>query len=166
VVLDDPSDRRDAVTTAIPADQEMLLRLIDSKFETSNAKLDGISATLQVMTDRFDHYDDRFSDHEKRIADIEGQMTARKVLVADYDAHKLLVATHGSDIVALQKWQTEEQTTNRNASRWGGYIWGACGSAVTAIIGWIIVSYVNATASPPVQPVRQIEHVQTATISR
>ena len=46
-------------SSTVPADQAMLLRLIDAKFETSNAKLDGISATLLTMSERFVHYDKR-----------------------------------------------------------------------------------------------------------
>lgn len=152
-----------ALDSNIPADQAMLLRLIDSKFETTNTKIEGIAATLQIMNDRFGHYDKRFDDHDHRLGEIESQMVARKLLVDDYNAQKVVIKENQDSICALEKWQTEEQTTTRNASKWGSAVWTLVGSAATAILGWLIVSYVNATASPSVQvqhspAVHQVEY--------
>ncbi len=147
-----------AVDPSIPADQAMLLRVIDAKFETSNAKLDGISATLTVMNDRFSHYDKRFEHVEHTVAEHAAKLAARDLQVVDFMDQKKLIQINSSAIVALEKWQTEEQTTTRNASRWGGAVWTLVGSAVTAILGWLIVSYVQATSTPTVQVHPQTVH--------
>ena len=47
-------------------------------------------------------------------------------------------------VTALEKWQTETQTTTANARKWGAIAWSVIGSAVTGIIGWIIVTYIHA----------------------
>ena len=145
-----------AVDSSIPADQAMLLRVIDAKFETSNAKLDGISATLTVMNDRFSHYDKRFEHVEHTVAEHASKLAARDLQVIDFMDQKKLIQINSSAIVALEKWQTEEQTTTRNASKWGSAVWTLVGSAVTAIGGWLLVSYVNATATPQ----SQVQHPQ------
>jgi hypothetical protein len=154
-----------AVDSSIPSDQAMLLRVIDAKFETSNAKLDGISATLTVMNDRFSHYDKRFENVEHTVADHAAKLAARDLQVIDFVDQKKLIAVNTSAIIALEKWQTEEQTTTRNASKWGGAVWTLVGSAVTAILGWLIVSYVNATATPTVQvqPPQTVHQVESGT---
>jgi hypothetical protein len=55
----------------LPPDMAMLLRLIDSKFETQSAKLDGLHSTLSAMGDRFASTDRRLDDHETRIKNVE-----------------------------------------------------------------------------------------------
>lgn len=159
-----------AIDSSIPADQAMLLRIIDAKFETSNAKLDGISATLTVMNDRFSHYDKRFEHVEHTVADHAAKLAARDLQVVDFIDQKKLIAVNTSAIIALEKWQTEEQTTTRNASKWGSAVWTLIGAVITSMLGWLIVSYVNATASPAPQPhsqtVQQIERgTSTTTIA-
>ena len=57
--------------TDMPTDMAMLLRLIDAKFETSNAKLDGLQSTLTAMGERFASTDRRLDDHETRIKHVE-----------------------------------------------------------------------------------------------
>lgn len=158
-----------AVDPSIPADQAMLLRIIDAKFETSNAKLDGISATLTVMNDRFSHYDKRFEHVEHTVADHAAKLAARDLQVVDFNDQKKLIQINTSAIVALEKWQTEEQTTTRNASKWGSAVWTLIGAVVTSMVGWLVVSYVYATTTPQTvqhpQTVHQVESgTSTATI--
>lgn len=153
-----------AVDSSIPSDQAMLLRVIDAKFETSNAKLDGISATLTVMNDRFSHYDKRFEHVEHTVAEHAAKLAARDLQVVDFNDQKKLIQINHSAIVALEKWQTEEQTTTRNASKWGGVVWTLVGSSVTAILGWLILNYVNATSTPqPVQHPQAVHQVESGT---
>jgi hypothetical protein len=130
-----------AVDPSIPADQAMLLRVIDAKFETSNAKLDGISSTLAAMNERFGLYDKRFDDHEHRLAEMEGHMKARELQVKDFEDTKATLKEYGKSIFVLEKWQTEEQTTSRNASSWGKAAWGVCGSGITALVGFLLLQF-------------------------
>lgn len=128
----------------LTADQAMLLRLIDAKFETTNAKLEGIAATLTAMGERFGHYDKRFDDHEHRIGEIESQMTARQILITDYHGTKARVDKVQDRLDDLERWQTEEQTTSRNAGKWAGVIWGFCGSGITALLVFLASLYFQA----------------------
>lgn len=147
------------VDPSIPADQAMLLRLIDSKFETTNTKIEGIASTLQVMNDRFGLYDKRFDNHEHRLGDMEAQMLARKLLVDDFNAQKLIIRGNSDAITVLEKWQTEEQTTTRNASKWGSALWGLVGSGVTA--GVLFLTSLFFQSQPAAVPASQ--HWETTT---
>lgn len=151
------------VDPSIPADQAMLLRLIDSKFETTNTKIEGIASTLQVMSDRFGLYDKRFDNHEHRLGDMEAQMLARKLLIDDFNAQKLIIRGNSDAITVLEKWQTEEQTTTRNASKWASVLWGLIGSGVTA--GVLFLASLFFQAQPAVVSAPQhgetITHAQT-----
>ena len=128
----------------IPSDMTMLLRLIDSKFETSNAKLDGLKQAIEGMTTLHKRFDERIDDHEGRLQTIEQTMESRKVMLVEYADLKLTVKANAENIDRLQEWQTRETTTATNAKAWGGAVWGLIGSAVTGIVGWIIVSYARA----------------------
>lgn len=130
----------------------MLLRLIDAKFETSNAKLDGISATLTAMNDRFGVYDKRFEDHEHRISQAEQMMAQRALQVADYEATKRRVEAQGNQIAGLEQWQTAEQTTTANARSWGSAVWAVIGGGVTTGLMFVATLYFQAqppAAQPP-----------------
>lgn len=152
----------------LPPDQAMLLRLIDSKFETTNTKIEGIASTLQVMNDRFGLYDKRFDNHEHRLGDMEAQMLARKLLVDDFNAQKLIIRGNSDAITVLEKWQTEEQTTTRNASKWGSALWGLVGSGVTAAV--LFVASMFFQNQPPVGQTQHqaetITHAETQAVTQ
>ncbi len=154
------------IDPAIPADQAMLLRLIDAKFDTTNTKIEGVAATLKVMNDRFVHYDNRFDDHEHRIAGIESTMAARQLMIADFLDLKTIVKQNGDSITVLEKWQTEEQTTTRNASKWGSALWTLIGSGVTAGLIFVATAYFQSQPTAAVHPAiethtRALEQVTT-----
>lgn len=146
------------VDPLIPADQAMLLRLIDAKFETSNAKLDGISATLTVMNDRFGVYDKRFEDHEHRISAAEQMMAQRALQVADYEATKRRVEGQANQISALEQWQTAEKTTADNVKSWGRGVWAVIGGGVTTGLMFVATLYFQAQPPATVHPNVQINH--------
>ena len=136
------------IDSNIPADQQMLLRLIDAKFDTTNAKLEGIASTLTVMNDRFGRYDKKFSEHDARLSIIEGDLKVRQLQVADYERTKMHVEKIDSDIGDLRRWQTEEVTTSRNASRWGGFAWSVVGSGVTALVIFLAAQFLDSKKQP------------------
>ena len=141
----------------LPADMTMLLRLIDSKFETMSAKMDGLQSSLDTMNKLHSRFDQRLDDHESRLQSIEQTMESRKVILAEYDDVK-------ADVKATKDWMTIEQTTAKNAKAWVGAVWAVAGSAFTAIIGWIIVGYVGSLHPAPIEHREKttIESVQTS----
>jgi hypothetical protein len=120
----------------IPSDMQMLLRLIDSKFETHGAKLDGLQNTLIAFTDRFSRYDQKFDDHEMRLQQAEGILKAREVMLIEYQDVK-------GDVAKLRTWMTEEEAKGENMTLWTKVLWAIGGPAITAVVGWLIVSYVH-----------------------
>jgi hypothetical protein len=129
------------VDPSIRPDDAMLLRLIDAKFANTDTKIDGVSATLKVMNDRFVLYDNRFDDHEHRIGAVESTMAARQLMIADFVNLKSIVKNMGDAITGLEKWQTKVKTTTTNASRWGSMIWNIIGGGVTAGLLFLATLY-------------------------
>lgn len=126
------------------AEQTMLLRLIDAKFETLNTKVDGVGSSVKALSEAVAQitvrFDSHIADHEHRLASIESVMAQRALQVREFEDLKKTVAT-------IDNWKTEEQTTSRNAGKWGGAIWGACGSGVTAGLIFLATAYFQ--AQPP-----------------
>lgn len=151
------------IDPSTPADQAMLLRLIDAKFETTNAKLEGIAATLTAMGERFGHYDKRFDDHEHRLGDIESQMAARELLITDYHGTKTKLDKVEDRTVDLETWRTEEKTTAANAGKWGSFIWGAFGSGITALLMFLATMYFQAQPKVAEQGIAVSEHSKVIT---
>jgi hypothetical protein len=117
-----------------PTDMMMMLRLIDSKFETMTAKIDGLQSTLTALSDRFVRYDEKFDTHEQRLQAIEGQLEARKLMIVEYQAVK-------DDVDDLLDWKISEQTTSKNALSWGAIAWDAAKPLVVALLTWLAAIY-------------------------
>lgn len=147
---------------SVPSDHDMLLRLIDARFETMAAKIDALTITINRQSELFDKYDARLDGHEHRLSDIEAQMVGRQRDLADYALTKQRIEGQGDSIVELQRWQTEAQTTTRNAGKWGAAIWGAFGSAITAALMFFATSYFQAQPSVH-QPVHKVSLLETST---
>ena len=127
-----------------PGDMTMLLRLIDSKFETMSAKMDGLQQSLDTMNSLHKRFDARLDDHEARVQVIEQTMESRKVILKEYEDWKLKVDDNSDAITDLKLWKSSVETTTTNAKSWGGAIWGVLGVPVGAFVTFLIGLYVRA----------------------
>lgn len=109
----------------------MLLRLIDSKFETLSTKVDGVATSLNSLAlsvaQITARYDGVLSDHDHRIGSIEHVMAQRALQVTEFEGHKLRIAE-------LEKARLTSEARMDGASKAAKWAWSALG-ALAVIMG-------------------------------